>query len=73
MAEISKIPMDSKGINVNTNRYYTIEEVMDLLQISRSTAYKLAHSRGVPVIKIGKILRFDKDLFDSWLKKQAVN
>ena len=46
---------------------------MDLLQISRSTAYKLAHSRGVPVIKIGKILRFNKDLFDSWLKKQAVN
>ena len=68
------IQMNSKGTNVNTNnRFYTIEEVMDLLQISRSTAYKLAHSRGVPVIKIGKILRFDKDLFDSWLKKQAVN
>ena len=49
--------------------YYTIEEVMDLLRISRNTAYRLAHKNGVPTIKIGKKILFDKELFHRWLRE----
>ena len=54
---------------MNDSKYYTIEEVANLLQIGKSSAYKLAHTKGVPAFKVGRLIRFDKNLFEKWCKK----
>ena len=51
--------------------YYSIADVMSMLGISRTTAYKLAHTSGVPALKIGGAIRFEAKEFDKWCKRQV--
>ena len=44
-----------------------IDEVAQLLQISRSRAYGLASSGEFPVVKIGRQLRVPKEGFEKWV------
>lgn len=46
--------------------YYTIKDVMDMLGVSKGTAYKIAELDGVPTIRIGRIIRIEKKGFDRW-------
>ena len=46
--------------------YYTIQDLMELLHISRNTAYKIAHMVGAPTIRVGGKLLLDKEKFDLW-------
>ena len=53
--------------------YLTVEEVGQLLGISRANAYTLAHSKGFPVVQIGRRMVVPKDDLLSWLDDQYVN
>jgi excisionase family DNA binding protein len=46
--------------------YMTIEEVAELLKVARSTVYKFK-GMGLPFIKIGKTVRFEKDDVLNWI------
>lgn len=46
---------------------YTVEQIMELMQISKNSAYNLIHTDGFPVIKIGNIYRIPVDRFHAWL------
>ena len=48
-------------------RSYTVQEIMDILEIGRTTAYKFVHSGVFPVRKVGTI---PKAPFDEWFDKQ---
>lgn len=50
--------------------YYTVEDIMYILGIGRSTAYKLVKTRGFPSMQIGKQIRIDKEEFDIWRSKK---
>ena len=52
-------------------RYYTVRDIMSMLGISKTTAYKLAHTNGVPAVKIGGSIRFEANEFDKWVKRQV--
>lgn len=51
-------------------RTYTVPEIMELLQISKSKAYELCQQNLFRTIKIGRSVRVSKISFDEWLDKQ---
>ena len=54
-----KMPADIK--------YLTIEDVSEMLQVTRTTIYNLK-KRGLPFIKLGKTIRFDQEEVINWIK-----
>ena len=52
-----------------TKRSYKVAEIMDILEISRTTAYKLVHSGAFEIRKIGSSIRIPKASFDEWFDK----
>ena len=48
-------------------RSYTINEIQDILGISRNTAYSLVHQNVFRSIRIGTHIRISKKSFDTWL------
>ncbi len=48
----------------------TTSEVAVYLRISRASVYRLVKNREIPVSKIGRQLRFRKDVMDEWLSKK---
>lgn len=48
-------------------RTYSVEEVKNILGISRRKAYDLCNSDRFKVIRVGRILRISKASFDHWL------
>lgn len=49
----------------------TAKEMQTLLQVDRSTIYRMAEAGRLPAIKVGKQWRFPGDQVDGWLKTQA--
>ncbi|GIK42088.1 MAG: hypothetical protein BroJett011_59210 [Chloroflexota bacterium] len=50
----------------------TAKEMQELLQVDRSTIYRMAEVGRLPAVKVGKQWRFPADLVDSWLKTQTL-
>lgn len=49
----------------------TAKEMQDLLQVDRSTVYRMAEAGQLPAIKVGKQWRFPGDLVENWFKSQT--
>ena len=49
------------------SRIMTVHEVAEYLRMSEAKVYRLAKQHSIPVARIGKTLRFRKDLLDAWL------
>lgn len=50
---------------------WTVADVARYLRMSKSKVYRLVKDRELPVARIGKTLRFRKDLLDTWLSQRA--
>ena len=48
-------------------KFLTIDDVSEMLQVTRSTVYNLK-KRGLPYIKLGKNIRFDQKEVIEWVK-----
>jgi putative molybdopterin biosynthesis protein len=48
----------------------TVPEVASYLKVKSVTIYKLAKQGKMPVFKVGRYLRFEKDLIDQWIKEK---
>ena len=55
---------DSLGVE---KRVYTVEEIMDILNIGKNTAYALVNSGVFHFVKVGGHYRISKKSFDKWL------
>ena len=49
----------------------TAKEMQELLQVDRSTIYRMAEAGRLPAVKVGKQWRFPGDLVHSWLNQQS--
>jgi excisionase family DNA binding protein len=47
-------------------KFLTIEDVADMLQVTRTTVYNLK-KKGLPFIKIGKNIRFSQEDVINWV------
>jgi excisionase family DNA binding protein len=54
-------------------RLLSVDEAAQLLGISQSFLYKLAESKAIPHLRLGRALRFDVLKIDTWLKRQSVD
>ena len=51
-------------------RIYTVDEIQDILGISKTTAYNLVKSNAFHSVKVGGHYRVSKKSFDDWLDNQ---
>ena len=49
----------------------TVDDLCDLLQVSRPTAYSLVHRDGFPVIRVGRRLLIPRAGLERWLEEQT--
>ena len=49
----------------------TAKEIQDILQVDRSTVYRMAEADRLPAIKVGRQWRFPADQIQVWLDKQV--
>ena len=64
--------MAVEEMNLNTQansekRTYSVQEIAEILQISRSMAYNLCKQSLFKTVKVGKYVRVSKASFDDWL------
>lgn len=62
-AETESIPVEMKY----EKRIYTVDEIIDILEISKSSAYALVNSGVFHFVKVGGQYRISKKSFDKWL------
>ena len=55
----------------NEKRTYTVDEIQNILGISKSTAYALVKSSEFKSIHVGRHIRISKKSFDEWLDSQT--
>ena len=48
-------------------RTYTVDEIQDILGISKTTAYRLVKKNLFHVVRVGGAIRSSKKSFDEWL------
>jgi excisionase family DNA binding protein len=46
----------------------TVDQLAELLQVSRSTIYRLIEDKAMPCVRIGFVLRFDVDEVMAWAR-----
>ena len=51
-------------------RSYTVAEIIDILGIGKTSAYKLVHSGKFKVVNVGSALRISKRSFDKWFDER---
>jgi len=49
------------------------QQAADFLQISLGTLYVWSHEDFLPVIRVGRLLRFDEEELVRWLRKRQTN
>lgn len=54
----------------NEKRTYTVDEIQNILGISKSTAYSLVKNNEFKSINVGRHIRISKKSFDEWLDSQ---
>jgi len=53
-----------------TKRTYTVDEIADILDIGRSSAYELVKCGQFNTVRISTAIRVSKKSFDDWLDSQ---
>ncbi len=51
----------------------TAKEIQDILEVDRSTVYRMAEDGRLPAIKVGRQWRFPAEKIESWLGSQAAS
>ncbi len=56
----------------NRNRLMNISEVATLTGMAPHTIYKMVSQRRIPYVKVGRLVKFDMELLDKWLRQHTV-
>lgn len=52
--------------------YLSIDEIVELLHLSKSTIYKMTSQKEIPHMKLGSRLYFSKEKILEWLKEHEI-
>lgn len=69
IAELSARNIEKAPVLDSEKRAYSVDDIMAILDISRSSAYILIKKNLFRSVKIGNQLRISKASFDEWLDK----
>lgn len=57
---------------MNSDRLLTVQELSDWLNVPVSTLYLWRHLKKIPYVKIGRLLRFEKQAVEDLIRKGKV-
>lgn len=52
-------------------KYLTVNEVADLLQVSKSHLFTQVRQGKIPAIRLGRAIRFDPEALQTWLQGRS--
>ena len=67
---MNNLSQETKQIPTEARRTYTVDEIANILSITRGTAYNLVKEGLFKSVRIGSSIRISKQSFDEWLDKQ---
>lgn len=70
----SKIELDSdllNGESSKTGQLWTVREVAQYLQLKPNTVRAMARRGELPVLKVGRVWRFDPKLIEQWVNNET--
>jgi excisionase family DNA binding protein len=56
-----------------SDKWMTVKDVADYLQLSTDQIYRLAQQGRIPVSKVGNLWRFKRERIDQWMEGQEVS
>jgi len=59
----------NKQGELNMDKWLTLEQIAEYLQMSTSSIYKMAQAGKIPAYKVGRQWRFKKEEIDQWVEK----
>jgi len=59
----------NKQRELNMDKWLTLEQIAQYLQMSTSSIYKMAQVGKIPAYKVGRQWRFKKEEIDKWVSK----
>ena len=71
IAKLNQEAARNESGSVDDKRTYTVDEIQDILGISRPTAYGLVKKNLFHCVRIGGHIRISKRSFDAWLDAMA--
>jgi len=69
---VSWYVLAKNGHTEMTEKWLTIEQIADYLQVSKEKMYKLCQRGKMPASKVGGQWRFDLKEVDAWVRKQRL-
>ena len=63
------IGKDNQG-ELNMDKWLTLEQIAEYLQMSTSSIYKMAQAGKIPAYKVGRQWRFKREEIDRWVEGQ---
>jgi excisionase family DNA binding protein len=67
IAEMNKQPESVAPAFPYEKRVYTVDEIQDILGVSKTTTYQLIKSKVFHSVRVGGQYRISKKSFDNWL------
>jgi excisionase family DNA binding protein len=55
------------------NRWMTVKDVAEYLQLSTDQIYRLAQQGKIPAFRVGARWRFKREKIDEWVENQVVS
>jgi excisionase family DNA binding protein len=55
------------------DKMLTVQEVADLLQVNKSSIYKLVKEDGLKAVQVTNKLRFRKEDVEEWVKRKEIH
>jgi excisionase family DNA binding protein len=55
--------------NTAMNKWLTLEQIAEYLQMSTSSIYKMSQAGKIPAYKVGRQWRFNREEIDKWVEK----
>lgn len=71
IAKLNEGEITLPALDTYEKRVYTVDEIQDILDISKTTAYSLVKQQQFRCVKIGGHYRISKKSFDNWLDRQT--
>ena len=53
-------------------RLMSVKEAATYTGLSPHTVYSMVSQRRIPFVKVGRLVKFDLDLLDKWIKQNTV-
>ncbi|MBD3181881.1 helix-turn-helix domain-containing protein [Candidatus Poribacteria bacterium] len=64
---------DGENLSTAENRLLTVQEICELLKVSKTYIYSLTSQKKIPHIKMHGHLRFRQSAIDEWLRSKEIH